>query len=320
MTLLFLTSVQSRSTLLQILADSMVDEEDRLLDLDDLPNPYEDLEDEDPEYALVGAGEDFEDDGDEEETSFELDPHQPMQATPAGVEALLAASMLEDWLRSSPFGPLEIGEVAAGRATASLLCGWGTGVVHAMASEPLTLPEINAAVAEVPYRTIEERIDSLERSGLIEVQTDAEGGTRYAATLWLREGIAPIAAAARVEGRHPAEDIAPTEGVDAEAIFLLALPLLELPPGTAGSCRLAVQLRGGTAGVTAQIADGRVASCTTELAADADASATATTVDWLDTLIEPAKAQVALDGDEQLAATVLAGLHERLFKPPEFPA
>ena len=337
LTLLFLTSTQNPAVLLRLLADATVEEKNRVIDPDALPDV--DAEDEADALELV-AEEDFEEDDadeespeeDEEERGEDFDPAAPyalaepppehgeafdpdakMTATPAGMEALFVATALEGWLRSSPSGPLRIGGEGTGPAIAGLVFSWGVGVVHALAGRPLALPELNAALPAIPYRAIEEQIDAMELAGLVEAVTDAEGCTRYAATEWLREGIAPLAASARLESHHPPGEAAPPEGIDAEAAFRLALPLLELPPEVAGTCRLTADLGGGElARVTARIEAGRVTSCSTDLDGEVDAWATASPVDWLDTLFEPTVARVELGGDEQLAASVLAGLHERL--------
>jgi len=336
LTLLFLTSMQSHTVLLRMLADAMVEAKDRVIDPDALPDI--DAEDEADAFELVDE-EEFEEQEDEDEEEDEeepgeedfdpgaplalaeppahgepFDPDAKMTATPAGMEALFVATALQGWLRNSPGGPLRVGAEGAGLAIASLVFSWGVGVVHALAGRPLALPELNAALPAVPYRTIEEHIDGMELAGLVDTVTDAEGRTRYAATEWLREGIAPLAASARLESHHPPELAAPPEGIDAEAAFQLALPLLELPAEVSGACRLTAEFGAGElAGVTARIERGRVTSCSTDLDGEVDAWATAAPVDWLDTLVEPTVARVELGGDEHLAASVLAGLHERLF-------
>ena len=340
LTLLFLVSAQDRDDLLRILADAMVEEKDRVFQLDAEPG----LESDSGEhYELEGEEEDFDDEDDEEyddeeqedlgdfdphqkyvlagtgagagggDPSFELDPDQPIEATPTGIEALYVAAALEDWLAHRPSGPLELGEVEAGFALGALVFGWGTGVVHALAGEPLSLPELNAALP-LPYRVIEEHLDSMERIALVEAVGGGEGPKRYAATDWLREGIVPIVLGARFEGHSPADDVAPPEAIDVEAAFNLALPLLELPAGISGSCRLAVGIEeGGEAGATVRLEDGRIVSRTNELEQQTDAWAAAPVIDWLDTLVEPTVARVEMGGDEHLAASLLAGLHERLF-------
>ena len=139
---------------------------------------------------------------------------------------------------------------------------------------------------------------------------------RYRVTNWLREGIGPLAAAARLERHQGHEDTAPPDELDVQAAFLLTLPLVALPVEPSGSCRLAVQLSDeapSTAGVMAQVEEGHVVSCDTELRDEADTWATGSPIDWMDTLVEPATAQVSAGGDQRLAQALVEGLHERLF-------
>ena len=66
-------------------------------------------------------------------------------------------------------------------------------------------------------------------------------------------------------------------------------------------------------GVTAEIEEGTVISCTPGLDKPADAWAAATASDWLDTVIEPDTESVRTGGDRWLARALLVQLHEALF-------
>lgn len=248
-------------------------------------------------------------------------PNTPMRITPEGHEMLFVAFSLERWLANAPSGPLELGIGDAGTTLAALICGWSSTLTHALAPGPRTLPELNAAVAPLSYETLEEHIDAMERAGLVEAQTDSTETTRYAATRWLREGVAPLSAAARLERHFPSPDTLPPDSLDVGAAFLLTLPLLQLPKHMSGSCRLAVKLSGDggpsrMVGVTAQIADGRVIWCEEELEDRADSWAAAGTTEWLDTLVQPAVKLIETGGDKRLADALVMALHETLFGVP----
>jgi len=79
-----------------------------------------------------------------------------------------------------------------------------------------------------------------------------------------------------------------------------------------------VQIAGGgppaMAGATVTVERGQVVSSTPALREEVDAWASASAIDWLDTLVEPPLARVETGGSKQLAASLLAGLHERLFR------
>jgi DNA-binding HxlR family transcriptional regulator len=249
--------------------------------------------------------------GDLEDTAVKI--------TPTGREMLFVSFVLERWLQGSPRGPLALGCDEANDAIAALACGWSTTLTHLLAREPLTFREMSEAV-DIGYRSLEDHVDAMEEAGLLIPRPGGSGGSRYAVTDWLRAGIAPLSAAARLERVSTIEDAAPIDALDVEASFLLTLPLLELPGDLSGSCLLGVDVEGGPrpglAGVTAQVDGGRVVSCTRRLDEDADAWATASAAEWLDTVIEPHAKRVRTGGDRLLAGILLDRLHRTLFGIP----
>lgn len=275
----------------------------------------------DEEYGGLGIG-DEDVDGPEIvlDSGEVIGPHTPMRITPEGQEMLFVAFSLERWLANAPDGPLELGVGDTGTALAALVCGWSSTLTHALAPGPRTLPELNAVVEPLSYETVEEHIDAMERADLVEAQTDSTGTTRYAATQWLREGVAPIAAAARLESHFPSPDTLPPDARDVGAGFLLTLPLLQLPKHLSGSCRLGVKLGeeglGEAVGVTAQITDGRVLWCEPQLEDRAGSWATGTAIEWLDTVVQPAVRRVDTGGEKRLADALVEALHEKLFGVP----
>ncbi|MGB7587456.1 MAG: hypothetical protein WBM00_01980 [Solirubrobacterales bacterium] len=309
LTLFFMTSSLAPEMLLEILEGA--------LHGGMLGAPDED----DPEDALDY----FEDDEDEDDgpaSGLDLeamaDTEPKMRTSPKGAQALYVAFNLERWLRNCPEGPLRIGPTG-GDATATLVCAWSATVTHALAWEPRTLAELHRAVEILSLATLQEYLEAMIRTGLAVALPDSDGETRYAATEWLREGLSPLAASARFERIHSEEGTAPPDKLDVEALFQLALPLLKLPAGLSGSCRLGVQIPGGPpllAGATAQVGGGRVASSSPQLDEDPHTWVTGGTLDWLDALVDPTDHRLKAAGDLSLVHALLYGLHERLFGIP----
>jgi DNA-binding HxlR family transcriptional regulator len=246
-------------------------------------------------------------------------PSREAKITQAGREMLFVAFVAERWLQDAPAGPVPFDSEEAELTISALVDGWSSTLMHALAREPLTLPELDRTVEGLNRRALKRRLVAMQRARLVEARPSDGEGALYAVTDWLRASIAPLAAAARLERRNPTDDMAPIAPLDVEAAFLLTLPLLELPGELSGSCRLSVEMDGWEqhlAGATAQVEDGRVTSCAVSLDDRADAWASASAGDWLDTVIEPDAKRVRTGGDRRLARVLLDGLHGTLFGIP----
>lgn len=251
-------------------------------------------------------------------------PDDVYEITPSGREGLFVAFTIERWLQSFPRGSLEFDGEEAQAAVAGLGFGWATGVIHALAREPRTFSELRRATG-LGRRALRRLLATMSEAGQVEVHAGTtRRGPLYSATDWLRAGVAPLAAAARVERRLEEDESPPIDALDVEAAFMLALPLLKLPAEVSGSCRLGVRLEEDLpapvpdaapdlTGVVARIDRGRVIACEPALDQRADARAVATASDWLDTVIEPDAKRVRTSGDRRLAALLLHRLHETLF-------
>ena len=310
LTLFYLASPMDRATLLTLLAEAttgayILDE----LELPDLDDPDTILALFSDPYLLEPADPDL-------PAGSPIGPDTMMQPTPAGREVPFIGMVLQRWLDRCPTGPVELGP-DAGPVLAPLLTGWCSMVTHALAAGPLTVAETHEAIQILDLDAVEARIESMEEAGHLEALPGPDGEPRYAATEWLRFGIAPLAAAARMELRYPPGDTAAIAALDVEAAFLLTLPLLELPADLSGSCSMAVELdegvSGSPAGVTAWVENGRVVSCQPGLEQDADAWASGSAGEWLDTLIEPDAKRVRSGGDRVLARRLLYELRRTLF-------
>ena len=254
------------------------------------------------------------------EHPLKVGPGREYRVTSGGREALFSGFVAERWLQSAPQGPLPSGSPEAERAVGALAGGWSATVIHALAREPLTFEELRRKADGLRRRALQRHLGAMQGAGQIEALPDSGEGALYAITDWLRAGIAPLIASARVERRNPKEGMAPIDALDVEASFRLSLPLLELPTELSGSCRLGLNLEEDESspltGVTAHIELRRVVSCTAGLDQKADAWAAASAGDWLDTVIEPDAKRVRTGGDRWLARALLDALHKTLFGVP----
>jgi DNA-binding HxlR family transcriptional regulator len=240
------------------------------------------------------------------------------ELTPAGRELEQVASALAGWLSTAPEGPLQLGSVPARNAIRALTEGWSTSMVRALAATPLSLTDLNGLIAGVSYPSLERRLSAMRLIGLIE-RTEGRGrGTPYVVTDWLRHAVGPLAAAARWERLNVPSATARIKRLDAEAAFLLAVPLLDLPPALSGTCRLGVEFqtdRGDRpAGVMVSVDRGRVVSCTTKLGGESAAWVTGAPRAWLGALIDRDTSEVAIGGEPELARVLLDRLHTVLFE------
>lgn len=189
--------------------------------------------------------------------------------------------------------------------------GWETTLFHALADRPLTAGELAEWLRGIDSEALERTLAGMRRIGLLERLPGKGGQALHAATDWLREGIAPLIAAARSERQRV--DAAPIEPLDVTAAFQLAVALLRLPPECHGACAMIVELDDGLAGATVCLEEGRAVACEPGPRAGADAYCRGDVPAWFEAVIEGAGRQVETSGNHDLARTVLAALHERLF-------
>lgn len=232
--------------------------------------------------------------------------------TRSGEMLLAVGETLQRWLDLAPTGPLVLGTLAAKSATKALVDGWSTGIVRALAARPFALTELHRLLPQLSYPSLERRLTAMRVIGQVEAKRDrGNRGTPYKATEWLRQGVAPLVAAISWERCWIADGVRPLSRIDVEAAFLLAVPLLELPPEISGVCRLAVELRNGSgleyAGVKLVLEEGRVASCLTRLTGEADAWASGLPTDWLSWGNGFRVNGLEVGGDASMARTVVEG-------------
>ncbi len=239
------------------------------------------------------------------------------ELTAAGRDLVLVMEALRMWLADAPEGPLQLGTSAANSAVKALIGGWSTNMMRALAARPLSLTELDSVITGVSYPTLERRLAAMRLAGQIEATPSRDKRTPYGVTPWMRQAIAPLAAAAQWERRHLRATAAPITDRDAEAAFLLTVPLVSLPAGMSGSCRMAVELsaNGGNrlAGALIGVEEGRIASCVSRLEGNATAWATGSASVWLRALIEQDGSSLETGGDCQLAGALIDGVHDKLF-------
>jgi DNA-binding HxlR family transcriptional regulator len=241
------------------------------------------------------------------------------ELTSSGRELLLVVDVLRTWLAEAPEESLALGAPAAKSAIKALVEGWGTSMLRALAARPLTLTELDRLIVDLSYPSLDRRLGAMRLAGQIKACPSSAPGTPYTVTDWLRRAVGPLAAAARWEGTHVPEHAAAIAQIDAEAAFLLAIPLIDdLEPELSGACRLAVEVRSGEkarlAGVLVTVVEGRIVSCATRHQGETDAWASGSASAWLRAVIEHAPDRLEMGGDCGLAHGLLDGLHGVLFR------
>lgn len=233
-------------------------------------------------------------------------------STEAGKALLGIGAILESWLREAPAGPIALGSTASKSATKALVEGWSTNIVRALAAKPLSLTDLNRLIPRISYPSLERRLGALRLADLVEPHPGDGRGTPYRATPWLRRAIVPLTAAAWWERRYLADP--PLIGrLDVEAAFLLAIPLVELPDGLTGKCRLAVEIQGGSspvfAGVLLSVEDGKVVSCSSRLEGDADAWASGSAGSWMRRM-NGSDGDLDIGGDAELVRAIVDSIRK----------
>ena len=234
---------------------------------------------------------------------------------PAGEDLLKVGEILQRWLGEAPDGPISLGSTASKSTIKALLDGWGANIVRALAARPLPLTKLDRLIPQISYPTLERRLAAMRLVGLVEGRREASGrGTPYSVTPWMRRAVATLAAAAAWECRYFAG--AEVGRLDIEAGFLLAIPLLDLPPGITGVCRLTIEMEPrsnpGYAGVTLGLEESRIVSCVTRLDGDADAWIAGAPADWFRWMVGDHDGRIDLGGDTWVSRGVLASLREAL--------
>lgn len=232
----------------------------------------------------------------------------------AGFELCKVADLVEAWLATSPVGPLPLGRPMTKSAIKSLVDGWSTKMLRALAVRPLSLTELDRVLTGVNYPALERRVSAMRLAGQVKAAPGRTGSTPYKVTRWLREAVGPLMAAADWEVRNTPDGREPLDRADVEAIFLLALPLVRISDDSTGSCRLAVDLSSGrhdprtVAGAVVTVERGRPTSCVSDLGVEASSAAMGHGDAWLGALAGDTGPRISFEGDRVLAESLVTGL------------
>jgi DNA-binding HxlR family transcriptional regulator len=238
------------------------------------------------------------------------------ELTDVGRGILAVAEVVEAWLSWAPQGPIAFGSEPAKGAIRSLVGGWSSTVLGALAARPLSLTELSGAIPDLSYPSLERRISAMRASRQIEVLNETGKARPYAVTDWTRQAVGPLVAASRCECKHIQEGTDPLTDIDIEAAFLLAVPLVVLPMGSSGTCQLAVDTAEGeesvprAAGVQVGLERGEVVSCVSGLEREPSTWALGPVEAWAEAIADGCFDNLEVGGrDQGLARGLIEGLH-----------
>jgi len=90
--------------------------------------------------------------------------------TSGGREMLFVAFVVERWLMDAPQGPLDFESGEAEAAVAALTDGWSATLMHALAREPMTLPDLDRSIEGMSRRALKRRLIAMQRAGQVEAR------------------------------------------------------------------------------------------------------------------------------------------------------
>jgi DNA-binding HxlR family transcriptional regulator len=241
------------------------------------------------------------------------------ELTPMGREILEVADLLQDWLQRAPGGPIALEAGGARGVVKAFVDGWGSTMMRGLAVRPMSLTELDRRISDLSYPALERRLSSMRMAGLVEARPSSGGGTPYGLTDWARRGVLPLASAVNCERLHMHARAAPVTPIDIEAAFMLATPLVGLPQGTSGSCRLEVDPEPDHSrelvAVAVAVEAGRVVACDSEVRRPPTAIASGSASCWFGAIKEGTANLLSFDGARQLSEGLVVGLHSALVDP-----
>jgi DNA-binding HxlR family transcriptional regulator len=244
------------------------------------------------------------------------------ELTDAGRGILAVADIVEVWLTRAPQGPIALGSEPAKNAIRALIGAWGSTMLRALAARPLSLTELSSVIGDLSYPALERRLSAMRAARQVEARPN--GGNRakpFTVTEWTRQAVGSLVAAGRCECEYFSDLTEPLTGIDIEAVFLLAVPLVELDIAQAGSCLLAVdtgllprgESRKRVAGIHVEIVGGEVASCVSRIEQNPSTWALGSVTSWAGAILEGEDGRLRTGGgDPGLVRALVAGLHASL--------
>jgi DNA-binding HxlR family transcriptional regulator len=239
--------------------------------------------------------------------------------TPVGEELLVVADAIDAWLARAPGGPIRIESETGKAAVKALVGGWGSTMLRALAAHPFSLTELDNLISAFSYPALERRLGAMRLTGCVTAVEGNGGGTPYAVTDWLRQGMAPLLAAIRCECCRMVGETAPLTRLDVETILLLIVPLVAFDPSASGTSQLVVDGGNGSdwrsAGIRIVVRDGELLSCASKLETNPESWIRGSAPGWLNGLVEGGAGRLEVSGDRALTLDVVDGLHRALFIP-----
>jgi DNA-binding HxlR family transcriptional regulator len=234
-----------------------------------------------------------------------------------GRELRFVMIVLERWLVGNRPERIELDTEAGAHAIKTVLGGWSSNIMRAVAARPCSLADLGELTAPLGRDSLERRVEAMHRAGLLELTGRGAGERRpYERTAWLCRAMGPIIAASRWERHNLPHTSAPIGRSDAETALLLTMPLLQLPPTAKGSCRLVVDVSGEAGEADATVtatAEGCRVTHYEPASRDADATASGPPSAWFRAAIEAKLEHLEVDGDQRLANGLLNALFAGLY-------
>jgi DNA-binding HxlR family transcriptional regulator len=243
------------------------------------------------------------------------------ELTGPGRELLGVAGVLQHWLDGAKHGPLGLDSDPARAAIKGLVGGWLATMLAPLASEALSLTELDKRLTTVSYPTLERRLETMRLNEQVDLAKRDGAGTPFTLSSWLRLGIASLAAAARWEHRNRPQDATPIARVDLESAVKITAALLTFPPELSGTCRLAVAGDGRKRGPsgTLELREGALAFTEAQPDRTADALASATVDAWFAASLDADLSGLNLSGETGLVKSILREIHRTLFAVSDQP-
>lgn len=239
----------------------------------------------------------------------EVPPTFAYQLGTAGRQLMPVLNLLHRWLAEAPGTPLEPGSPAAKSVIKALADGWSSTIVHALATRPLSLTELDGMIGSLSYPSLERRLRAMHLAGQVEPCPHRGRATPYAACPHLRRAVPLLASAAAWE-RGRVEVGSPVRPLDVEAALRLALPLLRPSPELRGTARALVDLvvrdKRSLGGALVAVANGHVTVGGVQLDGTVDAEIRGSLEAWmhLATRREPGPG-LKFEGDRRFALGLL---------------
>jgi DNA-binding HxlR family transcriptional regulator len=226
---------------------------------------------------------------------------------------LNVADVLAGWLAQAPDGGISLGSETGKSAVKALAEGWNSRVVRVLASQPLSLTEIDRRIPSVSYPSLERRLARMRAFGQVTPGMVRRRGTPYEVTDWLRRSVAPLSSAGYWEQRYMRNQAPPMTNVEIETILQLALPLVRLSGSADGSCLLAAAQPGTAkplAGVTVDVQRGHVKASVERAGENPSSWALGAPEDWLDVIVGSKMEVLRIGGSNpELVLNLVHGIH-----------